>query len=436
VRLLVTGATGFIGRTLVAALLRAGHAVVCAARQPPPAGGGQPSCEPLPVDFAAVPGVAWWLPRLAGVDAVVNAVGILREQQGQTFQALHAQAPIALFEACARAGVPLVVQISALGADAGAQSRYHLSKRAADDALRQLPLRSAIVQPSLVYGPGGASASMFNGMATLPLLALPRGGAMQVQPVHVDDVVDGVLAALQAPPPRSDTIAFVGPRPLTMRDFLASLRRQLGLRSRLRVLPLPERLFRWGAGIAGRVPGSVLDSETAGMLLRGNAAPAAPFAQLLGRAPRPVEAFVEAGRADALRQEAVLGLWLPALRWAVALLWIWTGIVSLGLYPVADSLALLARVGLAGTSGSIALYGAAALDLALGLATLLVPAPRRGPVWAAQILLILGYTLLITLFLPEYWLHPYGPVSKNLPLLAAIALLWALEPRPAPREAG
>jgi hypothetical protein len=145
-----------------------------------------------------------------------------------------------------------------------------------------------------------------------------------------------------------------------------------------------------------------------------------------------VAAFIGASAAGALRQEAVLGTWLPALRWSVALLWIWTGIVSLGLYPVAGSLALLARVGLEGVAAQVALYGAAALDLALGLATLLVPARWRGPVWAAQLLLVLGYTALITLFLPEYWLHPYGPVSKNLPLLAAIALLWALEPRPAP----
>lgn len=431
-RVLVTGATGFIGRALVAALLRAGHAVVCASRRPRPADGEQPWCEPLAVDFAAVPDVHWWSARLAGVDAVVNAVGILREQDGQTFQALHAQAPIALFAACARAGVPLVVQISALGADAGAQSRYHLTKRAADDALRQLPLRSTIVQPSLVYGAGGASASMFNGMAALPLLALPRGGDMQVQPVHVDDVVAGVLAALDAPPPRTATIAFVGPEPMTLRAFLASLRQQLGFRSPLRVLPLPERLFRWGASVAGRVPGSFLDSDTAGMLLRGNTAPAAPFVQLLGRPPRPVGGFVGREHADARRQEAVLGTGLPALRWSVALLWIWTGIVSLGLYPVADSRALLARVGLEGATATLALYGAAALDLALGLATLLVPAHRRGPVWAAQLLLILGYTVLITLFLPEYWLHPYGPISKNLPLLAAIALLWSLEPRPAP----
>lgn len=429
-RVLVTGATGFIGRALVAALRQAGHAVVCASRQPRAGDAQSPPCEPLAVDFAAVPGADWWVPRLAGIDAVVNAVGILREQRGQTFQALHARAPIALFEACVRAGVPLVVQVSALGADAGAQSRYHLTKRAADDALRGLPLRSAIVQPSLVYGAGGASASMFNGMATLPVLALPRGGAMQVQPVHVDDVVAGVLAALHAPPAGTTTVAFVGPQAMTLRAFLAALRHQLGFRGALRVLPLPEGLFRWGASLAGRVPGSFLDSETAGMLLRGNTAPAEPFMRLLGRSPRPVSEFIEPGVAAAWRQESVLGTWLPVLRWAVALLWIWTGIVSLGLYPVADSLALLARVGLEGAAATLALYGAAALDLVLGVATLLVPARRRGPVWAAQLLLVLGYTVLITLFLPEYWLHPYGPISKNLPLLAAIALLWATEPPP------
>jgi hypothetical protein len=269
---------------------------------------------------------------------------------------------------------------------------------------------------------------MFNGMAVLPLLALPRGGAMEVQPVHVDDVVAGVLALLESPPPQQCTIAFVGPEPMTLREFLARLRRGLGLRSRLRVLPLPERLFRWGASVAGHLPGSFLDSETAGMLLRGNVAPAGPFTDLLGRSPRPVSAFIAAGNAAPLRQEAMLGTWLPALRWSIALLWIWTGVVSLGLYPVADSLALLARVGLHGAAAQVALYGAAALDLVLGLATILVPAGRRGVVWAAQLLLIAGYTLLITLFLPEYWLHPYGPISKNLPLLAAIALLWALEP--------
>jgi uncharacterized protein YbjT (DUF2867 family) len=428
VRVLVTGASGFIGQALVAALVRAGHGVVCASRHARASHDGARACEPLAVDFSAVPTLDWWLPHLAGIDAVVNAVGILREQGGQTFQALHALAPSELFRACARAHVPFVLQISALGSDAQARSRYHLTKRAADDVLRGLAIRGAIVQPSLVYGVGGASASMFNGMAVLPLVALPRGGDMQVQPVHVDDVIDGVLALLQAPPEGTPTIAFVGPQALTFREFLAQLRRQLGFASPLRVLPIPEPLFRFGAKVAGQVPGSFLDSETAGMLLRGNVGAAQPFASVLGRSPRAVSNFIGPGEAAAQRQHAALGAWLPVLRWSLALLWLWTGIVSLGLYPLADSLALLARVGLHGAAAKFALYGAAALDLLLGVATVATPPRARGLVWGAQILLILGYTVLITLFLPEYWLHPYGPISKNLPIVAAIALLWALEP--------
>ncbi|MBA3774067.1 MAG: SDR family oxidoreductase [Ramlibacter sp.] len=424
-RVLVTGASGFIGRAVAQALLRQGHQVICVSRRPEPATGG----EPLAADLAQVPSQAWWLPRLAGVDAVVNAVGILREQGGQTFRAIHTEAPIELFEACAVAEVSMVVQISALGADESAQSRYHLSKKAADDALRRLPLRGAIVQPSLVYGESGASAQLFNLLAALPVLALPRRGAMLLQPVHLDDVVAGVLALLERRPAGTDTIPFVGPRPLAMRDYLSQLRHTLRLGRRALVVPLPEFLFRWGAAIASRLPGSFLDSETAGMLLRGSAAPSQAFERLLGREPRPVGGFIAPDRAASLRTDAVLGVWVPALRLAIAFLWIWTGIVSLGLYPVQDSLALLGRVGLHGVLASFALYGAAGLDMLLGVLTLAAPARLRPAVWAAQLLLIGGYTVLITLFLPEYWLHPYGPISKNLPLMAGICLARALEPR-------
>jgi hypothetical protein len=167
------------------------------------------------------------------------------------------------------------------------------------------------------------------------------------------------------------------------------------------------------------------------MLLAGNAADRNGLPELLGHAPRAPRAFVAPAAREPARRAAVLDLWLPVLRIALALMWLWTAVVSFGVYPVRDSLALLARVGLHGAIAAIALYGAAALDLALGVLTLAAPARWRRAVWLAQLALIAGYTLLVTVFLPEYWLHPYGPISKNIPLVALIALLWALEP---PRE--
>lgn len=429
-RVLLTGASGFIGRAVAEALRQRGHAVVRVLRRPPP-----DAADVVQADFAQVPTRDWWRARLAGIDAVVNAVGILREGAGQTFRALHTEAPAELFHACAAAGVRTVVQVSALGADAGARSAYHRSKRAADDVLRALPLRAAIVQPSLVYGPGGTSAALFNKMAVAPLLPLPAGGHMLVQPGHIADVVAGIVALLEDPPPQPTTFAFAGPAPVPLRTYLQELREALGEPGPLRVLPVPPALFRATAAMAGKLPGSMLDVETADMLLAGNAAAANGLPALLRHAPRDTRSFIAPQSAEPARREAALALWLPGLRIALALMWIWTGIVSLGLYPVADSYALLARVGLTGALATLALYGAAVLDLAFGVLTLACPARWRRWLWLAQLALIAGYTVLITFFLPEYWLHPYGPISKNVPIVAAIALLWALEPPPARKRA-
>jgi uncharacterized protein YbjT (DUF2867 family) len=291
----MTGATGFIGGALARALLAQGHDLVCAVREPSrlqlPGGRWQA----IACDLAQVPGDDFWRPHLQGVDAVVNAVGILREAKGQTFDALHARAPIALFEAASRAGVPVVIQVSALGADEGAQSRYHRSKKQADDCLRRLPVAGTVVQPSAVYGPGSDAAAMFNMMSALPLLAMPQSGRMLMQPVHVDDVVAGLLALLAAPPKPVATVAFVGPRALTMAGYLRELRAARGNRWPLPVLWMPTFAFMAVARVAGLIPGSVLDAETAGMLLRGNEAPADDFQRLLGRAPRSVAEFLQPG---------------------------------------------------------------------------------------------------------------------------------------------
>ena len=423
-RILLTGATGFIGRAVAQALEQRGHVVVRVQRR-----AGLPGQAVLQADYAQVPSRDWWLPRLAGVDAAVNAVGILREQGGQAFRALHAEAPAELFRACAAAGVGTVVQVSALGAEEGARSGYHLSKKAADDVLRTLPLRGAIVQPSLVYGPGGSSTALFNKLAMAPVLPFPQGGRMLVQPVHVDDVVRGIVRLLESPPPGIDTFAFAGPRPMALRDYLGDLREALGESRRQWIVPVPAAMFRLGAAVAGHLPGSMLDAETADMLLAGNATDDNGLPELLAQAPRPPSEFIGPPARGPARREAVLDLWLPVLRIALALMWLWTAIVSFGLYPVRDSHELLARVGLHGVPATLALYGSAVLDLLLGVLTLASPARWRRRVWLAQFALVAGYTVLVTVFLPEHWLHPFGPVSKNLPILAAILLLWALEPR-------
>lgn len=419
---LLTGSSGFIGSRLADALAGLHHQVVCATRNP--SRRANPRFRYVAADFTRDFDEADWLPHVAGVDVVINAVGIIHEHGTQTFDAIHNRAPRALFSACAKTGVRLVIQISALGADEQAQSRYHLSKKAADNFLAGLPVRSVIVQPSLAYGAGGASARLFTTLASLPLIALPGKGNQMVQPVHVDDVVAAIVALLDQPMESGTRIAVVGPQPMSFRTFLATLRAAMGL-GRAHFLPVPLPLMRIAAKAGSLLPGNLLDEETLQMLERGNTANVEPVSKLLARQPRPVEHFIPKSEAHTTCLQAKLNWLLPLLRFSIALVWIVTGIVSLGLYPVEDSYALLARVGITGMLAPPMLYGAALLDLAFGIATLLLK--RRYWLWLAQLTVILFYTAIISWKLPEFWLHPYGPLLKNLPMAAAIWLLLELE---------
>jgi uncharacterized protein YbjT (DUF2867 family) len=430
----LAGATGMIGARVANALVAAGHSVVCGVRDPVRAAQRLRGCRLVHLDFAGLGDAAKLMPLLAGVDVVINAVGIFSDATGNDFRRLHTEAPITLFKAAVAAGVRRIVQISALGADALAQSPYHRSKLAADEALLALPVSSLIVQPSLVFAPEGRSTRFFAAWATLPVVPLPGAGAQRIQPVHIDDVVELIVAGALAPPagdtpnaaapttPTARRVAAVGREPMTLKEYLAVLRRVTGSPRGL-FLPVPMPLVRLATRLGALLPGSLMSADALAMLERGNVAPTDRIERLLGRAPRALsEMPVER---ESFGTPARLMWLLPLLRVSIAAVWIWTAIVSAGLYPRAASLDLLARVGAPPSLGPLLLYGAALLDLAFGVLSLVWPR-RLGPrarLWMLQIALIVLYTGLISWRLPEFWLHPYGPLSKNLPMIALLILL-------------
>jgi uncharacterized protein YbjT (DUF2867 family) len=175
-RVFLTGASGFLGGHILRALAARGHAVTCLLR----AGSAQrieemklPGVSVCPGDFTEPAG---WQHALAGHDAVINSVGIIRETRAASFAKVHRDAPIALFEAAQRAGVKKIVQISACGADDAASSEYHLTKRAADRRLAELGVPFVVLRPSLVYGPQDHSMTFFASLAALPVTLVPDDG--------------------------------------------------------------------------------------------------------------------------------------------------------------------------------------------------------------------------------------------------------------------
>ena len=130
-KILICGARGFVGRHIGAALRAAGHSVIEGVS--PKSGASGP--DTVRTDFTRDAQPEVWLPRLAGIDAVVNAVGLLRDSRSRPMAAVQAATPTALFEACARAGVRRVLTLSALGID-DADTPYARTKREAEAALQ------------------------------------------------------------------------------------------------------------------------------------------------------------------------------------------------------------------------------------------------------------------------------------------------------------
>ncbi|MFM2288568.1 MAG: hypothetical protein RL684_1711 [Pseudomonadota bacterium] len=282
-RILVSGARGFIGSALAARLAAAGHEISRGVRRVR----GE---RDVLLDYTQPFDRDAWRTRLEQFDAVVNAVGILVQSGRQTFEALHHTGPARLFEAAAAAGVRRVLQLSALGAVAG-ETPYFRSKLAADRRLMELPLAWQILRPSIVYGQEGDSSRMFRLLARLPLVPLPAGGHQLVQPVHIDDLCDAAVRLIDPATQPQQCIDAVGARALEFREMLAVYRQSLAAAPAM-PLHVPGPLIALLAHTLGRLPGVVLTPDNWRMLQSGNVADPAPFAALLGREPLPIEQFV------------------------------------------------------------------------------------------------------------------------------------------------
>lgn len=415
-RILIVGGRGFLGQALERHLSALGHTVIRAMRQPDRE-------SDIHIDYSEIPRTDW-SDRLVGFEAVINCAGILVETGGNRFDRVHRDGPQALFAACVAAGVRRVVQVSALGAGGGDTS-YFVSKRAADDFLKTLPVEWQIVRPALIAGINGKSSKLFRSLASSPLIPLPTGGRQLVRPIHIDDVCLSIALLLNVETPAEQCVDLVGDTETTLRGLLATYRQLMGFPPAV-YFSVPAVLMEGIARLAGLFPSSLLNRDTWRMLQAGNTAAVEATVTLLGRRPQPLSSFMTPEEAAYARLEGLAGWRNPLLRATLALIWLAGGILSVAVYPVADSLSLLARTGINGWWAWIALYAASGLDIALAWATLAVPGRR---LWWVQGVIVGVYSSIVALWLPEFLAHPFGPIVKNLAVLCLLVVLFAEEAR-------
>ena len=245
-RILLTGASGFIGRHIAAALGAAGHEVTAAIRNPARAKLNIAAQDFIAVDFQKDITATVWQDRLNNIDVVINAVGIISETPHQKFSNLHSKTPCALFKACEKSGVKKVIQISALGAEDSSTSRYHKTKKAADDCLSLLDLDWVILHPSVVYGQGAASSEFFRALSALPLIPLIGNGQQKMQLIYIDDLSQVIVNLLEPGAVLRTHINAVGLTSISFKAMLSSYRRWLGFKKTIQ-FAVPELLIRISA---------------------------------------------------------------------------------------------------------------------------------------------------------------------------------------------
>lgn len=418
-RVLLTGAHGFIGGFIATALREARHTVIAAVRNPRDE-------HEIACDFARDVDPAVWLPRLAGIDAVVNCAGILRETAAQKFNAIHVEAPVALFRACARAGVRKVVQISALGEPEDGE--FIASKHHADAILAELDLDWTVLRPGLVYSASGAygGTALLRALSVLPgALFLPRSGRQRLCPVAAEDVGMAVVAALAAPAATRKMVEVVGPQVLGFAEYLRAWRAWFGLRPGWE-LHMPRAFVELCVAMGETITHGPVCRVIWNLLTRervGAPDALARLATTLMLEPRSLAMALRERRCrDEDRREAQAYILLPALRIAFALLWIGSGAVGLAA-PAAQIAAAVPDW----PNALLLARATAVADVALGV--LLFLGWRRRLIEMLMLTMLVAYTVGIGLFAPQHWLDPFGGLIKNLVLIAALVLLRAQESR-------
>lgn len=233
--ILVTGATGFIGRHVVVALREAGHRVRCATRSPARARISRPDLEWVELDLLRPETVG---PALGGCDAAVYLVHAMGPGRDEDYPAQEREGAASFAHAAGTAGVRRIVYLGGVVPVTGA-SRHLLSRQRTGEILRAGPVETIELRAAMVIGAGSASWVMVRDLSRrLPAMVLPRWLRNTSFPIAIEDVVHGIVAALALPMDGSRVYELPGPERVTHREVLIRAAAAMGRRRLMLSVPI------------------------------------------------------------------------------------------------------------------------------------------------------------------------------------------------------
>jgi NADH dehydrogenase len=238
--LLLTGATGTVGRAVLRRLTATGTPVRCLVRDPRRLG---PERVRVQIALGDLGDHLSFRHALRGVDTVIHLASVIRDQPNGSIEELSGVATWRLVQAAERAGVTRFVFFSTLGASTRSRARLMRAKAVAERAVVESTLAHTVFAPSIIYSPSDPYLTLLQRMSWLPVMPIPGSGRAGFQPIWAEDVAQCVLAAL--PGGASDTASIgtryelAGPEVLTHRQIVETALRSFHRERRIVRIPVP-----------------------------------------------------------------------------------------------------------------------------------------------------------------------------------------------------
>jgi uncharacterized protein YbjT (DUF2867 family) len=419
-KILLLGANGFIGRTLLKALLKQGMSVIACVR----------SSTQLPkhdrlevqlVDLSKFTQAQDWAPYLTNIDAVINCAGILQSDAATTFDDIHYLMPMALAKACQHHKVDVFIQLSAMGSPS--DGAFVRSKHAGDDAVLQYLPNARIVRPSVVFSLRGSygGTTLMRAIASLPWIPLPKTFCGSFQPILLDDLI-AVMCRLISYQGHETLFYPSGPDTYALRDFLSDIREWLGW-APPRFIHYPDSIFQSMVRLNQLFRWVPLNKTLLNMMKTGNHAPLSEFKKVESVLGVHCSSLKDSFKISA---SFVQDRWHSRIYWMTPIsifilffVWIMSAISGFLAEPYHYE-PLLNSMFIPKDKQSLFVLASSSWDLILAI-SLLFSRFRHWTLWLMMISTI-AYTSVLGIMAPSLWWDLPGGMIKNAAVLGVITI--------------
>ena len=288
---LVTGATGFVGRLVVRELQDHHHRVRCLVHTP-----GRDrlfSDRSVEVQYGSVTDPAALAEAFYNVEVVIHLVGIIRQGRRRSFDQINRQGVANVVAAAKETGVKHFIEVSAIGASNNSTYSYLHSKWRGEQEVANSGLPYTILRSSIMFGEGDEFLNVMAGLVRVsPLVPVAGSGRNRFQPIAAADVARCVVLAVDREDLKGKTIEIGGPQQLSYNEIIGAVARTLGKR-RL-YFHLPVWLMYLATSVVQRLqPRPLITTDQLRMLSLRNVAELGVVEQTFGFTPRPLEGNID-----------------------------------------------------------------------------------------------------------------------------------------------